>query len=376
MGLIKFPVSKPSLRGRERELVAKCLDDVQLTQGPMVAEFENQFAATISEQHEAIACSNGTVALHLALSAMGIGPGDSVLVPDLSFVATANAVSYTGAKPILCEVDRDSWNISLIDAAKRIRVNTRAIIPVHLYGTPCDMRAVMNFADAHHLDVIEDAAEGLGGAFEGQPLGSFGDAATFSFYGNKIITTGEGGAVVTRDAQLADRVRLLRGQGQPFSGRRYYHSLIGFNYRMTELQAAIGIAQLERLDEILIARGDVCQLYGLELAGRVTTQIGDIDRAPWLFTCLLPEGIDPTQTARMLLDRGIDTRPVFVPMHRLPMYSNGGKQTYPVADSIADRGISLPTHAEMTRDDAAFISDQLRSVLDLQMNGLRAAVRK
>jgi perosamine synthetase len=364
--LIRFPVSKPSLRGRERELVAQCVDDVQLTQGPRVEQFERDLATLLDVPH-VIACANGTVALHLALAAEGIGKGDSVLVPNLTYIATANAVKYTGAEPVLVDVDPRTWNIDLAHARRLIRRNTKAIIPVHLYGNPCDMQAVNDFASAHGLRVIEDAAEGLGGSWQGRALGTLGHSGTFSFYGNKIITTGEGGAVVTRSESIARQLRLLRGQGQSPT-RRFYHVALGFNYRMTELQAAIGIAQLERFNEMVASRARVCAEYAYRLdpmQARPPRVLKGGVAAPWLWTVTLPEYIDVQQTIALLADQGIESRPAFTPISKQPIYQGYGA-AFPHSEYIGAHGISLPTHAEMSIEDVATICDELLFVLRIQ----------
>lgn len=363
-GARHYPVSRPSIGPRERALVLDTLETNQLTLGPMVARFEAALAAALGVPH-AVAVANGTVALHLALAACDVQPGDEVLVPDLTFVATVNAVAYTGATPVLVDIRPDTWEIDLEDAARKVCRRTRAIVPVHLYGMPCDMTAINQFADAHGLFVVEDAAEGLGGSWAGRPCGSHGDCGTFSFYGNKIVTSGEGGAVVTSERVIAERLRLLRGQGMD-PARRYFHSEVGFNYRLTDLQAAVGVGQLERLSELLAARRRVFKTYVDSLAPRMRVEFYGIDpaSAPWLFTVLLPAWADRTTVMSLLAAHGIDTRPTFVPLHRLPMYERPDAQ-FPVACDVGDRGLSLPTYPDLTEEDVRWISDRVLDVLEI-----------
>lgn len=369
--MITYPVSRPFIGSVERAHVAECVSSSFLTQGPLVAQFEREFAEFLAPPvaelgFGVVACSSGTAAVHLALLALGVKPGDEVLVPNLTFVATANAVAYIGAVPVLVDVEADSWNIDLADAERKITSRTTAIVPVHLYGRPCDMDAVMRLAARHRLWVVEDAAQGLGGRAEGgRPLGTIGHAGTFSFYANKIITTVEGGAVVSRHPDVLERVRLLRGQGQ--GARRYFHEVVGFNYRMSDLHASVGIAQLAQIRSFLAERREIFTQYRCYL-NRIAPQPAAVEgEAPWLFTLRLPEGVSPTQVASELLVREIETRPVFVPIHRLPPYS-GGNGSFPYADRAAACGISLPTYVGLD-GHVAIVSAHVLEVVD----GIRKA---
>jgi perosamine synthetase len=359
LGDLKYPVGCPDLGPFEASAVAAVMASGHITHGPAVRQFERLLAAHLGVKH-AIACSSGTTALHMACSAF-FGPGDEVLVPDVTYVATANAVTYTGADPVFVDIMPDTWNIDLRDAEHRITDRTRGIVVVHLYGVPCNMDEVHEFARKHGLVVIEDAAEALGGQWNGKPCGTFGNCGTFSFYGNKIITTGEGGAVVTNDDSLADEFRLLRGQGQSLN-KRFWHELVGYNYRMTDLQAAVGIVQMQRLGELLAARRHVIGEYRALIKNRL-----DYPRlegtAPWLFTGLVDQFDNPvSEVMRRMLERGVETRPVFVPMHRLPMYQ-ARDEDFPVACYVADHGISLPTHSQLVDRDVRFITSVLLGAL-------------
>ena len=255
-----IPVFAPWLSENVRRYVLDCVDSGWISSlGQYVGRFERDFA-TFCEARHAVATSNGTTALHLCLATLEIGPGDEVLVPDLTFVSTANVVRYTGATPVLVDSEPRTWGMDPADARRKITPRTRAIIPVHLYGHPVDMDPLLALAAEHGLDIVEDAAEAHGARYKGQRVGALGRIGAFSFYGNKIITTGEGGMVVTNDPKLAERAAFLRDHAMD-PRRRYYHPEIGFNYRMTNIQAAIGCAQLEQADAILARRKVIAGAY-------------------------------------------------------------------------------------------------------------------
>ena len=291
-----IPVAAPTLGGNERAYVLECLDSTWISSsGRFLDAFEADFARFCGVSH-AVAVNNGTTALHLALTALGIGPGDEVIVPNLTYIASANAVTYCGAKPVFVDCEPLTLNLDPDCIEARITPRTRAIMPVHLYGHPADMDRIIRLAARHDLHVVEDAAEAHGATYRGRPVGSFGACATFSFYGNKIITTGEGGMVVTDDSALAARLRLYRGQGLD-PQRRYIHPVVGFNYRMTNIAAAIGLAQLERINTILAARRQVAAWYAERLAGieglRLLGSQPWAAPVPWLVTVLLTGGRCP-----------------------------------------------------------------------------------
>lgn len=354
-GRLNIPASEPALTSREAELVASVMASGRLTQGPMVERFEAELAARLGVKH-AIATCNGTAAVHLALVAAveGVGlldPDAEVLVPDLSFVATANAVAYTGARPVLVDIDPRTWGMDPDDVARKLSSRTVAMIPVHLYGKACDLRPLLELAEEHGVVVVEDAAEALGGSYGGRSLGTWGEAGAFSFYGNKLITTGEGGAVVTDSDHIARAARLFRGQGQKAPGR-YVHHVTGFNYRMTELQAAVGVGQLERLGLLLDARAAVFEVYA-RIFGRAGWSHCGAQAAPWQFCVRVPAGVDRAELMARLASYGIDTRPMFTPMHDLPMFERPAAQ-FPHATALGADGLALPTfpalghyHAEL-----------------------------
>ncbi|HEV7159123.1 MAG TPA: DegT/DnrJ/EryC1/StrS family aminotransferase [Caulobacteraceae bacterium] len=343
----------PQLDGREAEYVAECLATSWISSnGRFIADFEAAVASFLGVEH-AVATCNGTVALHLALAAMGIGPGDEVLVPTLTFIASANAVTYCGARPVFVDCEADSFNLDPAALAAKITPRTRAIMPVHLFGHPVDMDPVIAVARAHGLMVIEDAAEAIGARYKGRPVGALGDCATLSFYGNKIITTGEGGMVLTSDGALAERLRLLRGQGMD-PARRFWFEVIGYNYRMTNIAAAIGLAQMERADAHLAARRRIAEGYARRLAPlspRISLAPSRVwaQSVHWMVAVMLSQAQNRDQVIAAMAADGIETRPVFHPMHMMPPYAESA--AYPNAERRSAAGLCLPTHAGLSEAD-------------------------
>lgn len=353
---MRFPVSQPDLSGNEERYVVEALRSSWISsRGEFLDRFEREFAAMCGT-HYAIATTSGTTALHLAMLALDVRPGDEVLVPSLTYVATANAVRYVGAEPVFVDVDPATWCIDPQLIESKITRRTRGIIPVHLYGHPADMDTINRLAAVHGLWVVEDAAEALFARYKDRPVGGLGRIGVFSFYGNKILTSGEGGAVVTNDAQLDLRLRTLRGQGVD-PNRRYFFPVTGYNFRMTNVQAAILCAQLERGDGILAER---MRVYGRYEGGlRDTAQIRFQPRAawaqiaPWLFS-IVCTGNARDQLAVRLLECGIETRPFFVPLHVLPMFRAEGRacrDELPVTEALAAGGLNLPTYPALSNDD-------------------------
>lgn len=357
--IMRYPVGFPSITEREIFEVTGTMRDGNITQGAAVQRFEQLLSEYLQVKH-VVVCSSGTSALHLALATLCLEPGDEVLVPNVSFVATANAVKYVGATPVLVDIDPHTWNISLADAISKMTIKTKAILPVHLYGVPCDMKELMEFAEDYNLFVIEDAAEAFGGNWGGQACGTFGLCGTFSFYANKIITTGEGGAVVTNDDDVACTLRSLRGQAQsPI--KRYFHTELGYNYRLTDIQASIGIAQLRRIENFLIERYRVVGTYA-NLLGTTLLKPTCSGTAPWMYTGLLPITSNYLAVEDRLKRKGIEVRPVFVPMNRLPMYLQAD-DSFPVSSHVGDYGISLPTYPTLQYEDIQYIASSLLEAL-------------
>lgn len=368
MPLPFLPVSAPVLNGNEKLYVNECLDEGWISSnGKFIERFETEFARFCGVEH-AVACCNGTVALHLALLGLGLGAGDEVIVPAVTFVASANAVHYAGATPVFAESDPVTWNLDPAHVARLITPRTKAIMAVHLYGLPAKMKALAELARAHGLALVEDAAEAHGGEYQGRRAGALGDVATFSFYGNKNLTTGEGGMCLTDDTALAGRLRLLRGQGMD-PQRRYWFPVIGYNYRMTNIAAAIGVAQLERADWHLSRRRAVFAHYRELLAGvpGLTWQPEPEEgrHACWMFTVLLPPRFNRDDIAAALLSAGIETRPVFPPMHLLPPYQHLARAgSLPVAEDLSRRGLNLPTGAGLERADVVRVCTALLTLLE------------
>lgn len=355
-------VGQPTLTSNALEYVLDAVSTNRLTAGPYVDRFEQAFAAYVGTRH-AVATTSGTTALHLMLAAQGIGPGDEVIVPSLTFVATANAVAYTGATPVFADVDYDTWTLAPDAVSAVMSDRVKAIVPVHLYGVPADVPALRAIAEAWGVALLEDAAEALGASIHGRKVGGLGQAAAFSFYGNKTITTGEGGMVTTNDDDLAERLRLLRGQGQT-PGRRFWHEVVGFNYRMTDLQGAIGVSQMEVLDKLLDERTRVLALYRQQVSGvRFQHVPPHMVHGAWGACVLLPEGTSRDGVAAALAAADIETRPMFPPVHSMPMYANARHGYMFVTDHIATRGLMLPTHADLTEQEVRHVCDCLNAAL-------------
>jgi len=361
-----IPVSHPLLAGNEKAYVDECLATSQISSaGRFISAFEKASADFCGVDH-AIACSSGTTALHLALLALGIGPGDEVIVPAFTYVASVNAIRYCNAVPVLVDSEPATMTMDPAKIEGRITPRTKAIMAVHLYGQPVDMDPVIAIARRHGLFVIEDAAEAFGASYKGRKAGSLGDVATFSFFGNKIITTGEGGMLTTRDPRLAAQIRLLRGQGMD-PDRRYWFPMVGYNYRMTNIQAAIGLAQLECIDVHLESRRRVAGWYHRHLQDARNVFALPEERpwarhSFWMYTVVLkPEaGCERDTMMRQLAEAGIETRPAFYPMHVMPVYSEP-LGSYPVAEYLGANGINLPTHALLTEDDVLYIAGHIRA---------------
>lgn len=368
----KIPVAAPAFIGNEKEYVNDCMESGWISSaGKYVELFESQFAEFCGVKH-AIACCNGTVALHLALVALGVKADDEVIVPTLTFVATPNAVTYCGARPVFVDSEPLTWNIDSAQVESKITPRTKGIIAVHLYGHPADMNALRDIASRHNLFLLEDAAEAHGAKINGKIVGSIGDTAAFSFYANKIITTGEGGMVVTDDDAIAERARLLHGQGMD-PDRRYWHPVIGYNYRMMNLPAAIGLAQLEKIDTQLESRKRVAETYYgyLQNVPGITFQREQswAQHVHWMFSIVLEPDVwqNRDSVIEELGGQGIETRPLFYPSHTLPPYINsiGSVGNFPVAEHLAANGLSLPTWADLTEEDIDVVC---RALLECRKN--------
>jgi len=360
-----IPIAEPSLGEEELNNVIEAIKSGWISsKGKFIPEFEENFARYCGVRN-GVATSNGTVALHLALIALGIGAGDEVIVPTLTFIATANAVKYTGAEPVFVDSHPDYWCIDPQKIQQAITPKTRAIIPVHLYGHPCDMDPIMDVAKRHNLYVIEDAAEAHGAQYKERKVGSFGDIACFSFYGNKIITTGEGGMCVTNSKQLAERMRILRDHGMN-PHRRYWHDVVGFNYRMTNMQAAVGVAQLSKVDKFVEKRREIAGLYSSRLNGiegiALSPEMPWARHVYWMYSILVQDnfGIDRDELMNRLELKGIETRPLFHPVHMMPPHKKS--ESIAVAEELSRKGVSLPSSINLTAEQVKYVADVIREV--------------
>jgi perosamine synthetase len=359
-----IPVYRTDLSGNEKKYVAECLDTGWISAlGSFTERFEQAAMAATGAQH-AIAVTNGTTALHLALHCLGIGSGDEVIVPTFTFIAPVNMIVHAGATPVFADCRADDWLLDAGDVERRITPRTKAILPVHLYGAACDMTALAAIAARHKLLLIEDSAQGIGTRLHGRHVGTFGNAGIFSFFGNKTVTTGEGGMVVTDDPERAALMRRVRGHGVSPT-RSYWHDVFGFNYRMSNIAAAIGLAQLERLEATLVRKRAVAARYRRLLAALpVTLQapIAGVTGSDWMMTCLLPPGVDREAVRERMRQDGIETRPTFGCVHRMPMYDV--KAQFPVAEDVSARGVSLPSYPGLTDDDMDRVVHSLRRAIE------------
>jgi len=350
-----IPISKPLIGKEEIEAVISVLESGQLAQGPRVLEFEEHFAAFCGVRH-AIATSSGTTALVAALLAHGIGPGDEVITTPFTFVASANSILATGAKPVFADIGEDSYNIDPDLLAAKITSRTKAILPVHLYGYPCDMDAIMQIAESHGLAVIEDACQAHGAAIRGQKVGSFGTGC-FSFYPSKNMTTAEGGMITTDDDEIAERTRLIRNHGQ---SETYHHVAPGYNFRMTELQAALGLVQLDKLPEWTRKRIENASYLSERLSNVPTPQV----REGYLhvyhqYTVRVER--DRDVALEKLAEAGIGARVYYpLPVHQQPFYRRlGFEDSLPVAERMSEQVLSLPVHPALTQEDLDRIASEV-----------------
>lgn len=366
---MRIPVSRPDLQGNEERYVVEAIRSSWISStGSFVDRFEREFARACGTRIALSVC-NGTAALHLAMLGMGVGPGDEVLVPSLTYVATANAVRYAGAEPVFVDVDPQTWCIDPLRLKASITPRTRGIIAVHLYGHPADMDSINQIARINGLWVIEDAAEAHFARYKGRLVGSLARLATFSFYGNKILTSGEGGAITLDDSDLESRLRTLRGQGMD-PRRRYYFVTIGYNFRLTNLACAVLCAQLERSTALIEQRRHVFRRYREALTGVPGIGFQPVapwaDPAPWLFCITLDErefGRSRDELMTILQEAGVETRPFFMPLHRLPPYADASQrrgEVLPVTDRLGADGINLPTYSELTESEIEHIAGLIR----------------
>ena len=366
-----IPLAKPVLGEREEQLVLEVLRSGRLSLGPKLAEFEQRFAARVGAPH-ASAVSSGTAGLHLALRGAGVEPGDEVITTPFSFVASANAIVYEGARPIFCDIDRRTLNLDPQAAAAAVGPRTAGLLPVHIFGYPADLPAFEALAERHKLWIVEDACEALGAVHaDGKQVGSRGHPAVFAFYANKQLTTGEGGMICCADPELKARYDSERNQGRAPDMGWLDHDRLGFNYRLSELACALGIAQLERLDELLAGRAEAARLYGEALAGIEGLELpcpdAGGDRRSWfVYVVQLPPEVDRDATVEALRARGIDAKPYLPAIHLMSFYRErfGHREgEFPVCEDVARRSVALPFFPQITESEIAQVAEALAGVL-------------
>lgn len=367
-----IPVCEPFMTGEELRYVTDCIETNWISsKGRYIGEFEEKFAHYCGCEY-GVSTTSGTTALHLALAALRIGKGDEVIVPTFTMIASVFAIIYTGAKPVLVDAEPETWNIDVTGIEEKITRQTKAIMPVHIYGHPCDMAPIMDLARRYGLAVVEDAAEAHGAEYRGRRAGGIGDVGCFSFYANKIITTGEGGMVVTNDAEIAARARSLKDLA--FSReRRYLHGEMAFNYRMTNIQAAIGLAQFERIDELVGRRRNNAHLYNdlLRSVAGVRTPVEKewARNVYWMYSVLVE---DPRASRdglmKGLYDMGVETRSFFIPMHQQPVFTGMNLfqgERYPVAEHLSEVGLYLPSSSGLTTEQIQSVCEATRKILSV-----------
>lgn len=366
-----IPVNQVLLNPNAQRYLSECIDSGWISsEGPFVCRFEEQFAAQVGRRY-GVAVSNGSVALDAAVVALGVGKGDEVIMPAFTIISCAAAIIRAGATPVLVDSDPHTWNMNVDDVKRRITHKTKAIMVVHIFGLPVDVDPLLNLAAQWGIQVIEDAAEVHGLTYKGLPCGSFGNVSTFSFYPNKLVTTGEGGMILTDDKELADKCRSLRNLCfQP--KKRFIHEDLGWNFRMSNLQAALGVAQLEGLTEFVNRKREMGKRY-TELLSDVTALQLPVSRTEyaaniyWVYGLLLTEEVpfDAEESMRRLKEEGIDTRPFFWPMHEQPVFRKMGLfsgESYPIAERLGRRGFYLPSGLGLTSEQINRVADCVRRV--------------
>jgi len=364
----KIPVCAPLVGEREVEVVTRAIRSSWISSmGPQVQEFESKFAA-FCETKFGVATNSGTTALHLALEGLKIKEGDEVILPTFTMIASANAIEYTGARPVLVDADPTTWNMNVTEVEDKVSANTKAIMPVHIYGHPTDMQPLVELATKRDLAIVEDAAEAHGAEYKGKKVGSIGDVGSFSFYANKIITTGEGGMNTTNDPDLAERMSWLRAHAFGKGGKHFWHEELGFGYRMSSLQAAMGLAQIERLEDLVRARRSHARLYNELLSSLSEEHIVLPPEEPWaksvfwMYSILVKNASIRDELMKSLERGGIETRTFFYPIHKQPYYSSRfANENFPVADDLSMRGINLPSGNGLTQEEVSYVC---QSVID------------
>lgn len=365
-----IPIYQPTLSQAATDNVLDCLNTNWISsKGTYIPAFESAFCDYTGARF-ASTVSNGTVALHLALLALGIGHGDEVIVPTFTYVASVNAIRYTGATPIFADSVDSTWQLSPDSLEEKISPATKAIMVVHLYGHPCDMRSIMGIAERHGLHVIEDCAEAIGTLYEGKHVGNFGAISTFSFFGNKTITTGEGGMVITDDPTLISRVNHLKGQGLA-KDREYWHESVGYNYRMTNIAASIGLSQMPLIEGFVSKKRNIAEMYRDNLRGLPLSVHGEANgcrHSYWMVSILLDEFSHRDELRNFLRKKDVETRPTFYPVHTMPMYSDRFERL-PIAENLSMRGINLPSWPSLTDTQVQYVTNSIREFFEILSDG-------
>lgn len=350
-----IPIYRPDLSGNERKYVDDCIDTTWISsKGKYVGQFETSFSEYIGTRY-GIAVGNGTLALHLGLLMLGIGAGDEVIVPTFTYIASVNAIKYTGATPVLADSLENTWQVDPDEVRKKITRQTKAIMAVHLYGHPCNMDSLKALCDKYNLYLIEDCAEAIGSEYRGIKVGNFGNVSCFSFFGNKTITTGEGGMVLTNSDSLYRIGSRLKNQGLA-DGYEYWHNMLGYNFRMTNICAAIGVAQLEKIEDFICKKRKIALLYKEKLNGLPLSVHDEEENAfhtYWMNSILVSSENERKELGLYLENNGIETRPTFYPAHMMPMYLQA--ERYPVAEKIGLRGMNLPSFPGLSESEIVYI---------------------
>lgn len=359
-----IPVYTPRLTEKTSLYVNECIESGWISsRGAFIEKFEGSFAKYVGAR-DAVTVSNGTVAIHLALAALGIGPGDEVIVPTFTYIATVNMILLTGAQPVYVDSVADTLQIDPQAVRRAITRKTRAVMAVHLYGHPCDMDALVSICQENELLLVEDCAEAFGTRWNGRHVGTFGDIATFSFFGNKTITTGEGGMVLARDDSILARCRHLKSQGVS-SSREYWHDVLAFNYRMTNIQAAIGLSQIEAAAKILEDKSRVAAEYAFGLKNlplRTHSPVGNVTHSYWMCSIILDDSSHRDPLRAYLGNAGIDSRPFFPLCHKMP-HAESDAQT-PVAENLSKSGINLPSFPDLTSEQTSLVCKVISDYFD------------
>ena len=366
------PLARPDIGPLEEELVLQVLRSGTLALGPFAEELEREVAAIAGRRH-GVAVSNGTVALHMAMAALGIGPGDEVITTPFSFVASANCILYQGGQPVFVDIEEETLGLDPAAVEAAVTPATRAILPVDVFGHPCRLQQLDEVARRHRLSLVEDACEALGSSIDGRPTGSFGPMAAFAFYPNKQITTGEGGMLVTDDDALADVLRSLRNQGRDADGTWLRHVRLGYNYRLDEMSAALGVAQLRRRQELAAGRARVAAAYRQRLGGMAWLTLpaeAEGAQVDWfVYVIRLREGIDRDRLMGELAEAGIPSRPYFSPIHLQPMYRERfgfSPGAFPVTERVAASTLALPFASTLADAEVERVCDALASAVQAQ----------